>query len=108
MITSELIARVRREYPGLRRRDAEVAVNAVIGALVEALVAGRRVEVRGLGSFVVKAARPRRWRNPRTGELVLGVERCAARFRASELIRVELAAGGAPSGDGIEHRDAVP
>lgn len=54
----------------LTKRNAEVAVNAVFDAMTAALVAGDRIEIRGLGSFKVKDRMPRVGRNPKTGDVV--------------------------------------
>ena len=47
-----------------------VAVDAFFGSLVDALNEGRRVEIRGFGSFQVKDYDGYMGRNPRTGEPV--------------------------------------
>ena len=43
-------------------------VNIVFNSLTEAMTAGERVEIRGLGSFVIKDYDAYTGRNPKTGE----------------------------------------
>ena len=54
----------------LPRKKAEEAVNLVFDAMTNALVAGDRIEIRGLGSFVVRDYGSYTGRNPRTGESI--------------------------------------
>jgi integration host factor subunit beta len=54
----------------LNKKQAEVAVQAVLDSIVEALQSGDKVEVRGFGSFRLRKRRPRIARNPKTGESV--------------------------------------
>ncbi len=55
---------------GLKKKDADAALNAVIEALTEALVAGDKVQVSGFGSFEVKTRAARTGRNPKTQETI--------------------------------------
>ncbi|TXM76589.1 integration host factor subunit beta [Methylobacterium sp. WL69] len=70
MIKSELILRVAEENPHLSEANIERIVNTILGRISDALIAGDRVELRGLGAFTVKERSPRIARNPRTGEAV--------------------------------------
>lgn len=51
----------------LPKRDAELLVEIALGSIIGALQRGEKVEVRGFGSFRVRARRARRGRNPKTG-----------------------------------------
>lgn len=55
---------------GLTKKDAEAAVNAVFGAIGDALAKGDSVQLIGFGTFSVKERAAREGRNPRTGETV--------------------------------------
>jgi integration host factor subunit beta len=67
MIRSDLVLRLAAQNPHLYERDCEKVVNAILGRITDALVAGDRVEIRGFGSFSVKERPARAGRNPRTG-----------------------------------------
>ena len=51
---------------GLKKKDAEAAVAAFVDAVADALVAGEKVQVSGLGTFEVKTKEARTGRNPKT------------------------------------------
>lgn len=55
---SGLVREVKGEL-GLRTREARVIVEAVFGEIMAAVLRGERVELRGVGTFLVKSSRPR-------------------------------------------------
>ncbi|MFC5805627.1 HU family DNA-binding protein [Streptomyces formicae] len=66
------------------RQQAAEAVDAVLDAIVRAVVTGDRVSVTGFGSFE-KVDRPARYaRNPQTGERVRVKKTSVPRFRAGQ------------------------
>lgn len=65
MNKTELIEVVAKEA-GLKKKDAEAAVNAVVTAISDALAAGEKVAFTGIGVFAVKERAARTGRNPRT------------------------------------------
>lgn len=70
MTKSDLIERVARHLPHISKKDTELVVNTIFDRMTEALVNGRRIEIRGFGSFQVKVREAREGRNPKTGEEV--------------------------------------
>jgi len=54
----------------LKKKDAEAAVNAVMAAIEEALIAGEKVQLVGFGTFEVKARAERAGKNPQTGAAI--------------------------------------
>ncbi|MEO5348380.1 MAG: integration host factor subunit beta [Magnetococcus sp. YQC-3] len=69
MTKSQLITLLAQQLK-LTRKDAEAAVDTVFDSIAGSLEAGRRVELRGFGSFGLKERRERAGRNPKTGESV--------------------------------------
>jgi len=49
-------------------KRAEEIISVVFGAMTEAMVKNERIEIRGLGSFVIKEYDTYIGRNPKTGE----------------------------------------
>jgi len=47
---------------------AEEIVTTIFGMMSDAMIAGDRIEIRGIGSFVIKTYEPYMGRNPKTGE----------------------------------------
>lgn len=53
---------------GLKKKDADLAVNAVFAKIEEALKAGEKVQIVGFGTFEVKERAARKGINPATRE----------------------------------------
>ena len=81
MIRSELIAKLKTQYPQLTTSDIELAVKTLLESIANSLAQGGRVEIRGFGSFSVHTKPPRLARNPRTGESVAMQERHVPHFK---------------------------
>jgi len=58
------------EGEDLTKTKAEEVVNLIFDEMTAALVAGDRVEIRGLGSFKVKTYDGYKGRNPKTGKQI--------------------------------------
>ena len=69
MNKTQLIEVVARES-GLKKKDAESAVNAVLNAVESALADGEKVQIAGFGTFEVKERAERVGRNPATNETI--------------------------------------
>ncbi len=69
MNKTELIAAVAAET-GLTKKDSELAVNAFVNQVTEALKKGDKVSIVGFGSFEVKHRNARVGRNPKTKETI--------------------------------------
>ncbi len=55
---------------GLKKKDAELAVNSVFETIEEALSNGDKVQVIGFGTFETRSRSARSGRNPQTGETI--------------------------------------
>ena len=71
----------------------------VFNGIIEALVKDGQIELRNFGVFKVKKRKPRKGRNPRTGEKVLVPERTVVTFKAGQEMeeRVRQTNGRQPS-----------
>ena len=90
MIKSELILRITEQNPHLYEREVEAVVNTILKRISEALVAGERVELRGLGTFSLRTLSPRKGRNPRTGAPVLMAEKKKVAFKPGKGMHARL------------------
>lgn len=70
MTKSVLIDKVEEKVEGLTRKQVEIIVDTVFDGIKEALAKGGKIEIRGFGNFRLKQRRPRKARNPKTGESV--------------------------------------
>ena len=75
------------ERTGLARSDAARAIEAVLGAVTDALKAGDTVALSGFGSFVAKTRAARSGRNPRTGETLAIPASRAPAFKAGKALK---------------------
>ncbi len=90
MTRSELIERVARRYPFLKPEEAERIVTTIFDEIGSSLAAGRRVELRGFGSFSVRERKARTGRNPRTGETVDVEAKRFPFFKTGKVLRQRL------------------
>lgn len=86
MTKSELIAQL-AESLEIPRRRADEAVNCLFDTMTEALCEGNRIEIRGLGTFSLKAHRAYVGRNPRSGEPVEVDSKYAIHFKPGKELR---------------------
>jgi DNA-binding protein HU-beta len=63
----ELVTKV-SEQSGLKKKEAELAVNAVLDVISDALASGDKVQLIGFGTFETRKREARSGRNPQTGE----------------------------------------
>lgn len=87
MTKSELIEALAAGFPQLPTRDIDYAVNTILEAMVEALTEGKRIEVRGFGSFSLSQRAPRVGRNPKSGEKVMVPGKKVPHFKAGKELR---------------------
>lgn len=80
---NELVDHIANQTQGTKK-EAEQAVESVLGAISEALERGEKVDLRGFGSFQVNAKSERPGRNPRTGETMTIAARNVAVFKPSK------------------------
>ena len=90
MTGSELATALQGQYPWLDRQTAEQIVSQVFQSMAEALAQGERIELRGFGSFGVKALSARQRRNPRTGAPVWLAAQRRPFFRAAKEMHARL------------------
>lgn len=87
MNKSELVASI-AEKSNLTKKDAELALNAFISSVEEALVDGDKVQLVGFGTFEVRQRKAREGRNPRNPEEVIQIPASKAPvFRAGKALK---------------------
>jgi len=70
MTKSVLIEKVAEKVEGLTRNQTDIVVETVFESIKKALMSGEKIEIRGFGNFRLKNRKPRKARNPKTGESV--------------------------------------
>ena len=86
MTKPELVDSV-AEKTGMKKKDAEDAVNAVLDSITDTLNKKEQVSLVGFGTFDVRARGERMGRNPRTGEQITIPASTACVFRPGRKLR---------------------
>ena len=87
MTRAELIIEMAARKPDLNPNLVEYAVKRIIEYMVFSFVKGRRIEIRGFGSFSLRMRKPRQARNPKTGEIVLTTKKHVPCFKPGKSLR---------------------
>ncbi len=75
----------------LTKKDADVALNAVVEAITEALAKGDKISLVGFGTFEVRDRSERKGKNPATGaEITIPATKVPA-FKASKALKDAIA-----------------
>lgn len=70
MVKKELVNSI-SENSGLSKKDSEIALNAFIKSVEDALVNGEKVSLVGFGNFEIRERAERKGRNPISGEEIV-------------------------------------
>ena len=89
MTKADIIERV-IERTGLGKRDAAGLVEITLSSVIESLRDGEGMELRGLGSFRVRARNARDGRNPRTGATIQVPAKRVAYFKIGKELKMRL------------------
>ena len=87
MTKSEIVEILSRKQSHLNYHDIESAVKMLLDLMSTSLSDGRRIEVRGFGSFSLHYRKARRGRNPKTGEQVLLDAKYVPHFKPGKELR---------------------
>lgn len=87
MTKSELISLISAKNSKLTAKQVELGINSLINSIISSLVKGKRVEIRGFGSFNLNYRRPRKGRNPKTGEILQLPGKFAPHFKPGKELR---------------------
>ncbi len=87
MTKSELIESIASKQKHLPAKDVELAVKHILELMSESLAGGRRIEIRGFGSFSLHYRPPRMGRNPKTGDAVALAGKHVPHFKPGKDLR---------------------
>ena len=77
----ELIEIIANEQEQLPYKDIELSIKTIIESMIDSLKKGKRIEIRGFGSFSLRYRKSRIGRNPKSGESVNIDERYVPHFK---------------------------
>ncbi len=118
-VTKKEIVKQISDRLGLTQLKTKEIVQLTFDAIVDTLLADKRIELRNFGVFEVKVRKARKARNPRTGERVDVPPKCVVTFkpgkemeervrRLAEKLAAEAAAASPPSDNGsASHLESV-
>ncbi len=86
-MTKADIVEVVSRATGLTKVDTEAVVNGFLSTITDSLQRGRRIEFRGFGSFSLKLRKPKKARNPGTGDEIYLPERIVPVFKPSKILK---------------------
>ena len=78
------------EKSEMSKKDAEVALSAVIDSIKDALKAGEKVQIVGFGTFSGKERAARTGKNPATGETIEIAASKVPAFAAGKALKDEI------------------
>jgi len=72
---------------GFSKKEASEVVESIFEVIKARLERGEKVKISGFGNFVVNQKRPRKGRNPQTGEEIIITGRKVLTFKASQVLK---------------------
>ena len=89
-MTKAEVVRIICEKMGFTPKESTEIVDQVFGILKETMEDGKKIKISGFGNFVVRQKRPRKGRNPKTGEEMVISGRRVVTFKPSTVLRKAL------------------
>ena len=83
----DLIELISKDQDQLPQRDIDLAIKIIINSMLESLASGKRIEIRGFGSFALRYRKSRIGRNPKSGESVEIAERYVPHFKPGKKLK---------------------
>lgn len=108
MTRSELVSKLAARQGHLSTVDVDLAVRALLEAMAEALASGRRIEIRGFGSFTLRYRPPRLARNPKSGTVVPVAAKYVPHFKPGKTLRERVLNSVADDEAGQRHGAGSP
>ena len=86
MTKGDIVERI-YEKVGFSKKEASEVVDTIFEVIKNGLEQGSKVKISGFGNFVVNEKRPRKGRNPQTGEEILLEARRVLTFKPSLVLK---------------------
>ena len=88
MSRPKLIKQLKQKNPKLNQSQLEIVISVFCNDIKNATKTGKRVELRGFGTFFVKKIKEKySARNPKSGEIIYVPEKNKVRFKASKNLK---------------------
>ena len=93
MTKSEIIEMIAQKQMHLPLKDVELSIKHILDLMSNSLSNGRRIEIRGFGSFSLHYRAPRIGRNPKTGEPVSLPGKYVPHFKPGKDLKMQVDRG---------------
>jgi integration host factor subunit alpha len=92
MTKADIVERI-YEKVGFSKKEATDVVESIFELLKGRLQQGEKVKISGFGNFIINAKRPRKGRNPQTGEEIIISGRRVLSFKPSPVLKQSINSG---------------
>tara|TARA_Y100000590_G_scaffold411108_1_gene504804 strand:- start:561 stop:857 length:297 start_codon:yes stop_codon:yes gene_type:complete len=86
MLRSELVLKLQKKYPSLNINDIEKIIELFFKKIFQSLVEGKKVELRGFGTFSKKINKEKYVRNPKTNEKIFKKQTNKIHFKIGKIL----------------------
>jgi len=86
MTKGDIVERI-HEKVGFSKKEASDIVESIFEVIKSRLEQGEKVKVSGFGNFVISQKRPRKGRNPQTGDEITISGRRVLTFKSSQVLK---------------------
>jgi len=86
MTKADIVERI-YEKVGFSKKEATDIVESIFEIIKKRLENGEKVKISGFGNFVINTKRPRKGRNPQTGEEIVISGRRVLSFKPSPILK---------------------
>jgi integration host factor subunit alpha len=93
MTKADIVERI-YERVGFSKKEAADVVESIFEVVKARLEAGEKVKISGFGNFVINEKRPRKGRNPQTGDEIIITGRRVLTFKPSQVLKRTINMGG--------------
>ena len=84
------LVKILSEKMGWALKESTEIVEQVFDIMKETLEGGEKIKISGFGNFNIRAKRPRKGRNPKTGEEIMISGRTVVTFKPGPVLRQAL------------------
>jgi len=95
MTKGELVQRLARQFPEIRKEEARGMIDLFLDSMKEGLKSGETVEIRNFGVLKVRSRSARKARNPWTGSSVVAAPKNVPYFKQSRILKSDFKSGQA-------------
>jgi len=90
MTKADLVEIVYEKVGGLSKKESQDIVETIFDTMKDILKSGDKIKISGFGNFILRDKRPRKGRNPQTGDDIQITARRVLTFRPSQILKAHI------------------